>query len=290
MPPAPSSRAKPVIAGDQGDVTAPEIAPPSVFASSPPPVSELASLGASETFRPSQVDRPLSLAPARGRRRWLPALAAITVLALGGAWLKLRPRPQAQREARPTAVAARAALPEPAPAAPVAVEAAPAAPAPEPAPAPTPEASAAAPEASADLTSAFAAALAGTTGSANAVAVTVRVTPAGSIIFDHGRRIGTDVVQVSVEPGGKKNLVALLDGYLPRRFAVDGTLNSVTIALRPQGQPVPAEPTTYGTPSTAAATPSSAAPAKTPAVPKAPVASKPGKKEAFDPSRDVGSL
>jgi hypothetical protein len=158
-----------------------------------------------------------------------------------------------------------------------------------------------APAPSADLASAFAAALSGEAPSANAVSVTVRVTPAGSIIFDHGRRIGTDVVQVSVEPGGKKHLVALLDGYLPRRFTVDGTLNSVSIALRAQGVPAPAEPATYGTPSPAATAappsapaaaaaspkppPAAAAPPKAPALPKAS-----GKKEAFDPSRDVGSL
>jgi len=311
VPPAPpSSRAKTLVAGDQREIPAltlrppPEIAPPPVFASSTSlvPLSEIVSSGATETFRPSEVDKAVSLPPARGRSRWLPALAAITVLALGGgAWLKLRPHPQAQREARPAAVAARAAVPERAPAPPVAVEAAPAAPAPapEPTPAPTPETSAAAPAPTADLTSAFAAALSGTAPSGNAVAVTVRVTPAGSIIFDHGRRIGTDVVQVNVEPGGRKNLVALLDGYQPRRFTVDSKLNSVSIALRPAGVPAPAEPATYGTPSTAAAVPSPAAAppaaAATPpkagaAVPKAPAAAKPGKKEAFDPSRDVGAL
>jgi hypothetical protein len=127
------------------------------------------------------------------------------------------------------------------------------------------------------------------------------VTPAGSIIFERGKRLGTDVVQVSVEPGGKKNLVALRDGYLPRRFTVDSTLNSVSIALRPQGVPAPGEPATYGTPSppAAATPPSPAAPAaqapaaaplaaSAPGKPAAPA--KPAKKEAFDPSRDVGAL
>jgi hypothetical protein len=268
----------------------------------PPPILEPVS-NSTETFRPSEVDRALSQPPKRGRARYVQAIAAVTVLALGGgAWLKLRPR--AHHDAKPVAVSAKKAPPERAPSAP-AVLATPTAPTPEPAPAPEPAASAAVPAPSADLTSAFAAALAGTTPSANAVTVTVRVKPAGSIIFERGKRLGTDVVQVNVEPGGKKNLVALLDGYLPRRFSVDSSLNSVTIALRPQGVPASAEPATYGTPSpapagaapAAAAANSTSAPAQaaphvvtpTPAQP-APKPAAPGKKEAFDPSRDVGSL
>jgi len=63
--------------------------------------------------------------------------------------------------------------------------------------------------------------------------VTVSVTPKGSIIFDHGKRIGTDRVQVSVEAGHSKRLVALRDGYLPRRFSVESTDSEVTIDLKP---------------------------------------------------------
>jgi len=63
--------------------------------------------------------------------------------------------------------------------------------------------------------------------------VTVLVTPRGSIIFDHGKRIGTDRVQVSVEAGHSKRLVALRDGYLPRRFSVESTDSEVTINLKP---------------------------------------------------------
>jgi hypothetical protein len=121
--------------------------------------------------------------------------------------------------------------------------------------------------------------------------VTVRVAPAGSIIFERGKRIGVDVVQVNVEPGGKKNLVALRDGYLPRRFTVDGSLNSVSITLRAglagAGDGAPA---TDAAPAAAPGAPPAAAAA--PAAPQRPAAKAPagGKKEVFDPSRDVGSL
>jgi hypothetical protein len=117
--------------------------------------------------------------------------------------------------------------------------------------------------------------------------------------LDHGRRLGTDVVQVNVEPGGKKNLVALLDGYLPRRFTVDGTQNSVSIALRAQGSAASSDPQvgyapgaaaapTAAAPGSPAAAAAKAAPAPAPRAVSAPA--KPGKKEAFDPSRDVGAL
>jgi hypothetical protein len=270
-----------------------------------PPPSEGIANADPGTLRPSQVDRTPSIPaiPAqRSRARILQAAAVACALAIvGAAWLQLRP--QAQPQARP----ANAALPAPAAEKPARIvanpgstpgESLPPVPAAGEATSPipnadaplTPEAAAAA-SAVPDLTSAFAAALSATPGS---IAVTVRVTPAGSIIFDHGKRIGTDVVQINVEPGGKKNLVALLDGYLPRRFTVDGSVNSVSIALRPAlpaaGAPPVAPAANPMAPAVQApvaqdpAAPRTAPPTK-PAAP-----AKPGPKEAFDPSRDVGAL
>lgn len=273
----------------------PAVAPDDPFTSagvdfakpSVPPVSEAALTTDPGTLRPSEVARTPSIPiPARrGRARYVQAAALAGVFALAGiAWLKLRP--QAGPEARPPAAAARAPAPEKAPALPATPQKA-AEPAAGEAPknpdseAPAPDVSAAAaPAASAgpDLTSAFAAALSATPG---AIAVMVRVKPAGSIIFDHGKRIGTDVVHVNVEPGGKKNLVALLDGYIPRRFTVDGSLNSVSIELRPAltaGGAAPAAPTSNPMAPAAQTAPRPATPAK------------PAAQEAFDPSRDVGAL
>jgi hypothetical protein len=122
--------------------------------------------------------------------------------------------------------------------------------------------------------------------------VTVRVAPAGSIIFERGKRIGVDVVQVNVEPGGKKNLVALRDGYLPRRFSIDGSLNSVSITLRAglpaAGEVVPASEAAFPAPGAPAPAVGPIPPRPAAAPGKAPGAT--GKKEVFDPSRDVGSL
>ena len=117
------------------------------------------------------------------------------------------------------------------------------------------------------LEAAFAAALSAAPGM---VQVTVSVTPKGAIVFDHGKRIGTDLVHVNVEPGHSKNLVALLDGYQPRRFSVSSNEPVVNINLKP---------------ATGGADESGVAP-----TPGAVAAPKPNKTKGFDPSADVGSL
>jgi hypothetical protein len=207
----------------------------------------------------------------------LPIAAVLGIAAIGVVGLRQGTRsPQASAE---TKVAASPA-PKPVSAAPrrdpdpVAV---PKPPDPPPAPAPETSASAVAdkpPEPK--LADAFAAALSATPTS---VQVTVRITPEGAAIFDQGKRLGTDMVTVNVEPGSKMMLSALLNGYQPKRFSIDGTQSSVTIALKPHDPSfAQSAPAPVGT---------TAAPGTSP-TPTKPVRSAPA--EAFDPTRDVGSL
>jgi hypothetical protein len=75
------------------------------------------------------------------------------------------------------------------------------------------------------------------------VAVTVKVVPAAAVVFRAGRRLGTGVVEVSVEPNVKQRFTALHDGYAPANFTLDGSRDSVTIVLRraakPRAEPAP---------------------------------------------------
>lgn len=260
--------------------------------------------GSSAEPEPSTGPAP-NLARRRRIARWVSgsvvAAAAIAAIFVG---LKLRTDTRLraenlarlEREAQQKAAArAVAAAPVPpvvtAESPPAAVE--PPAPA-EPAspPEPTPEAPSGSavpsqPAPGPDLSSAFAAALTAKPGD---VIVTVKVEPAGTILFDHGKRIGTDSVQVGVPSGGKKTLVALRDGYQPRRFAIDGTESTVTITLRPnypgEGAP-PVQNGSYGVGPAPASPPPPTAASPAPAAGK-PATGKPSKD--FDPSRDVGSL
>jgi hypothetical protein len=65
-----------------------------------------------------------------------------------------------------------------------------------------------------------------------AVAVSVKVVPAGAVVFRAGRRLGAGAVEVSVERNVKQRLTALLDGYMLSNFTLDGSRESVTIVLR----------------------------------------------------------
>jgi hypothetical protein len=88
---------------------------------------------------------------------------------------------------------------------------------------------------------------------ANTVAVTVKIVPEEAVIFRAGQRLGTGVVEVSVDRNVKQRFTALLDGYTPSNFTVDGSRDSITIMLKrvpkrrvaPVGESVP----TYGEPS-----------------------------------------
>jgi hypothetical protein len=66
----------------------------------------------------------------------------------------------------------------------------------------------------------------------NAVAVTVKTVPEGAVIFRAGQRLGTGVVEVSVERNVKQRFTALFDGYTPSNFTVDGSRDSITIVLK----------------------------------------------------------
>jgi hypothetical protein len=122
------------------------------------------------------------------------------------------------------------------------------------------------------LQSAFAQALSATP---KTVTVTVHVTPKGSIIFEHGRRIGMNTVQVNVEHGEKKRLVALMDGYAPRRIVVDDSAENMDVELTRDGS-APPPPAGASSPADGATPP--------------PVgSSKTNPRSPFDPNRGDGS-
>ena len=67
----------------------------------------------------------------------------------------------------------------------------------------------------------------------NVVEVSVKSIPDGAVFFEAGKRLGTSQVQVSVGHRAKLRLTALLDGYEPLNFKVDGTRESLTVRLTP---------------------------------------------------------
>ena len=86
--------------------------------------------------------------------------------------------------------------------------------------------------------------------------VTVRSIPEGAIFFEAGKRLGTGTIHVNVLHDGKVQLTALLNGYQPLNFKIDGSRDAVTVRLTPVGEP--AQP----------ATESPSAPASAPVVPQ----------------------
>jgi hypothetical protein len=104
------------------------------------------------------------------------------------------------------------------------------------------------------------------------VAVTIRTVPAGAVIFRAGERLGTGVVEVSVERKLKQRFTALLDGYTPSNFTLDGSRDSVTVVLRRapkrRAAPAPESDSPYGEPSAD----SNAVPASAPTAAPAPAA------------------
>jgi len=242
----------------------------------PPPVA----LDAVESLSPAQLENRASRAAERAGSRWMRSLAvaaaAALVLGLGAAWMKGRraPAPLAAK-AVPAAPAARPAEPAPA-AAPERVAESAAAPA-APEPVPLPAAPAAPPQP--ELASQFAAALSKTSTS---IAVTVQITPSGATIFEENRRLGRSAITTNIEPGKKKTLLALLDGYLPERFTIDGSVAHIAIELKPAAGDAKASAGARP----AAAAPNNAEPGAQPKPSPKPAAPA----EPFDPSRDVGAL
>lgn len=63
------------------------------------------------------------------------------------------------------------------------------------------------------------------------VTVTIHAKPKGAIILEHAHRLGVNKVEVTVQPGQKRSFVALMDNYAPKRFSVDGSVDTVEIQL-----------------------------------------------------------
>lgn len=115
------------------------------------------------------------------------------------------------------------------------------------------------------------------------VAVTVKVIPAGAVVFRAGKKLGSGSVGLSVERNTKQRLTALYDGYAPYNFTVDGSRDTVTVRLKPAFRvPAEAAATAHGSDSplaesrddankSAATTPTAAsAPESAPRAPKNP--------------------
>jgi hypothetical protein len=68
---------------------------------------------------------------------------------------------------------------------------------------------------------------------AAAIRVTIRTSPPGAVIFDERRRIGKDAAVVSLLPGQKRRVLALLDRHQPTHIIVDGSVETVNIELKP---------------------------------------------------------
>jgi hypothetical protein len=104
---------------------------------------------------------------------------------------------------------------------------------------------------------------------ANAVAVTIKTVPEEAVIFRAGQRLGTGVVAVNVERNVKQRFTALLDGYTPSNFTVDGSRDSITIMLKRAQKPRAAPARESDSPSADA--PSEESKAAAPAATTAPV-------------------
>jgi hypothetical protein len=68
---------------------------------------------------------------------------------------------------------------------------------------------------------------------AAAIRVTIRTSPPGAAIFDERRRIGKDTAVVSLLPGQKRRVLALLNRHQPTHIIVDGSVETVNIQLKP---------------------------------------------------------
>jgi hypothetical protein len=259
-----------------------DLTPPPLSSFSPSPPQAVVQ-STFETFSPNEIDTNVSfrtLTPAARLTRWLAAAAALVVIGVV-IW-------SSTRSEEPIAPVAVQVVEKPSNPPPVR---------PEPASTPNPTQPSTPPPVPADtnapaLASAFAAALGAsspngnetTAAAAGAVSVTVRASPQGATIFAYGQKLGKDVVTVNLEPGAKKTLVVLLDGYQPRKLTVDGSSTNVNIVLRRQEG---SAPSAAAAPAGEPATPAAAAPAAAPAPARAPEPQAPA---ANDPMLDVGAL
>ena len=232
-PPPPAAVADPVIelgpAVDVATLEAPAEAPPASMATnaleatpSPPSIATEWREVDPDTLRPSHVDLPPELS-SRGLRMPLrrTLLAAAMVALAGAIWLVT-----SATRSEPNVAAA---LPTPAPT--VKPTVAPAAPPPAAISPPPTAAASATPVTSGQPAGLVESAKSALLGTEDTVSVTVHVSPPNAVVFKQGQRFGTGEVTVNVARGTKLTLFARLDGYLPRTFVVDGTYNSVNIAL-----------------------------------------------------------
>jgi hypothetical protein len=127
------------------------------------------------------------------------------------------------------------------------------------------------------------------------VAVTIKTVPEEAVIFRARQRLGSGVVEVNVERNAKQRFTALLDGYTPSNFTLDGSRDSITIRLRRAPKrpaaPAPESDSPYGEPNvdSNAATAPAATAAPAPTVAPAPTAPAPESTTPAAPSPDVSS-
>jgi hypothetical protein len=69
------------------------------------------------------------------------------------------------------------------------------------------------------------------------ITVAIKTVPDGAIIYRGRERLGAGVATVSLERNAKERFVARLDGYVPERFTLDGSRDSVTVLLRRAPKP-----------------------------------------------------
>ena len=186
----------------------------------------------SESLSPAEVAAPLSRSePSSALSRLAPvavlaALAAATVLWFGHAPKADAPHPLAAAAARTPSEPVAAVAP--APPAPAAVPARAAEPSPV---APSPRAPTAERLELEPLV----------LEAPDRGVVTVQSVPEGAIFFEAGQRLGTTQVRINVAHQSKRHLTALLNGYQPLNFKVDGTSDTITVRLTPvAAAPVPA--------------------------------------------------
>ncbi len=242
VPPPPQARQElptpsPVADAPATDVALAASAPAAIMTSNalealPAPASLPADwLDAADTLRPNELDAPSasSIAVLRGQRRWQAQIAVGVAACVGLIWLVASSASSAPDTMAELPQARPLEAPSPAPAAPAPVTATPSS------------------EATATLVAnnnalgfadSFKAALADTpattpaTTPVSTIAVTVRISPSDATVFKSGRRLGRGNVTVNVPSGTKITLSAERDGYSPRTLVLDGSYNSVNIALK----------------------------------------------------------
>lgn len=230
---APASAAAPSALATPSEAPAASVAPatPSEAFEAIPLVSRRpGSYTSSESLSPSEVTAPPPSVERSRSSRFVPiatvvALAAASIVWLGRAPKRTPPAPVAA--AQPASEPVAAARPTSEPIAPPPEQA----PLP-PAPGRTESVSAAEkPSAANDRLELEPLVL----EAPNKSGVTVRSVPDGAIFFEAGKRIGTGTIHVNVHDA-KLHLTALLNGYQPLNFKVDGTRDTVTVRLTPVGE------------------------------------------------------